>query len=243
MKKILFVPDTHVPYEDKSAWALLLKAGREFKPDIVVILGDFADFYAVSDHDKNPNRTRLLDVEIAEVNMRLTDLDRLNASQRFYVKGNHEDRLERYLMRRAPELFNMVRIRELFKLDERGWRCVEYKDHLTLGKLNITHDTGSAGKDAHMKSLNDFQDNVIIGHTHRIGYTIVGNAKGKPHVGAMLGWLGDFKQVDYMHRIKAARDWAHGFGIGHMEPSGVVHVQPVPIIKNSVVLNGKLIRL
>lgn len=242
LKKILFVPDTHVPYEDKKAWSLLLKAGRKFKPDRIVILGDFADCYSISDHDKDPNRTRVLDAEVHEVNLRLDDLDSLGADDKVYIKGNHEWRLERYLMRRAPELFNLVRVRDLFKLDERNWRCIEYKNHHALGKLHITHDTGKAGQNAHIQSMNDFQDNCIIGHTHRIGYAIAGNARGRPHVGAMFGWLGDVGQVDYMHRIKALRDWALGFGTGYEESNGVVHVRPNPIVNYSVVLDGALIK-
>lgn len=243
LEKLLFVPDTHVPYHDVKAWSLLLKVGKVLRPDRIVILGDFADFYAVSDHDKDPNRARGLESEIKSCRERLDELDALGASKKYYVSGNHEDRLERYLMRRAPELFNMVKIPEILGLRERGWSYVPYKSDVRIGKVYITHDTGVAGANAHQRALTDYQTNVIIGHTHRLGYAVVGNAKGEPHVGAMLGWLGDFDKVDYMHSIKARRDWAHGFGLGYMRPDGVVHIHPVPIVRNSVVVEGKLISL
>lgn len=243
LKRLLILPDTHRPYHDKKAWKLVLKAGRMMKPDIIVVGGDFADFHSVSSHDKNPNRVRCLDEEVRDVNEGLSDLDALGASEKHFISGNHEDRLERFLMQKAPELFNMVRVRDLFKLDERGWKYTAYKQHVQIGKVYFTHDAGRAGKYAHYDAQAAFEDNVVMFHTHRLGYTVVGNAKGKPHVGAMFGWLGDFDAIDYMHRVRAKRDWAMGFGEGFMEPNGVTHLRPVPIVNYGCVIDGKLIRV
>lgn len=239
--KVLFVPDVHRPYHDEKAWQLLLKAGRAFKPDTLVVLGDFADFYCVSSHDKDPRRVRDLESEVTDVKVGLKELEGLGARRRIFISGNHEDRLSRYLMTKAPELFDTVKIPNVLNL--KGWEYVPYKAHVCVGKLNITHDTGRAGRTANLQSLDDFQDNVVIGHTHRIGYAVSGNAKGRPHVGAMFGWLGDVGQVDYMHRVKANRDWALGFGIGYLEPTGNIHLVPVPIVDYRVCLEGKLISL
>jgi predicted phosphodiesterase len=242
LQRVLFVPDTHVPYHDKEAFGLMLKAGKSFKPDVIAVLGDFADFYSVSSHSKDPRRVRDLESELTDVNAALDQLDALGATRKIFVSGNHEDRLERYLQDKAPELFNIVKIPELFRLKARGWEYVPYKHDIQLGKLWLTHDVGTAGVNAHRDALSSYQSNCLIGHTHRIGYAVVGNARGVPHLGAMLGWLGDFSTVDYMHRVKARRDWAHGFGIGYMEPSGVVHVTPVPIVKGRVVIEGRMVR-
>ncbi len=64
---------------------------------------------------------------------------------------------------------------------------------------------------------------------------------GTPYVAAMLGWLGDSeKAASYMHEAKAS-DWVKGFGIGYLEPqTGIVHLQPVPIVNGRCVVNGKL---
>ena len=229
LRRILFVPDTHVPYHSKRAFALMLKAAAVFQPDTVVILGDFADCYSISSHSKNPGRVRLLDSEVADVNECLTQIDALGAKEKFYISGNHEDRLERYLSDRAPELFNLVKVRDLFKLDERGWKYTPYKEHVELGKLYLTHDCGNAGAQAHVKALNTFGGNAVIGHTHRLAIHYQRNAHGESHVGAHFGWLGDVDAVDYLHRIQACA-WSLGFGIGHMDENGVVYLQPIPII-------------
>jgi predicted phosphodiesterase len=241
LERVVFIPDQHIPYNDKTYWKLLLKVIAAFTPDRLVILGDFADFYAVSSFDKDPKRTSALEEEVAAINLALDQLDRCNVSKKDFYSGNHEDRLERYLKSKAPELFGLIEVEKLLKLKERGWKYFPYKEYGKLGRLYITHDTGVAGKDAHIRSQHDFGGNVVIGHTHRIGFQVVGNARGKPHVGAMFGWGGDVSKVDYRHRIKALRDWSKGFGLGYVEPNGNVHIVPVTVVDNACVVEGKRI--
>lgn len=243
MKKIFFCPDSHIPYHDKKAWALMLKAMKMFKPDIINIQGDFADFYAVSSHSKDPNRKRNLEFEVNAVNEALDQLDDLGAKKKIYVSGNHEDRLERYLMDKAPELFNVVKIPDLLNLKKRGWQYVAYKSDTRIGKLYSTHDTGCAGRNAIFRNLDAYQHNVVAGHTHRMAYIVEGNAKGESHVSASFGWLGDVRTVDYMQRVTAARSWTLGFGIGYLLDNGVVHVTPIPIINYGCLIEGKYIKV
>lgn len=237
------MPDCHVPYEDKAAFALMLEAGRRLKPDTVVLLGDFADFYSVSSHSKNPERASDLAFEVDKVKERLRELKKLGARRHIYIEGNHEDRLSRYLCDRAPELFGSVKLAEVLGLQELGFEFVPYRKAVRVGKLHLTHDVGNAGPQAHAKASNLYGGNVVIGHTHRLAYAVQGDAQGDAHVAAMFGWLGDRAQVDYLHAVQAAQ-WAHGFGVGYLEPeSGVVHVVPVPIVRGRCVVEGQLVEL
>lgn len=244
LEKILFIPDSHVPYQDKAAFKLMLKAGKIFGPDHVVILGDFADFYGVSSHSKDPNRAFKLKEEIEAVKEALDQVKTLGAETNAFVAGNHEDRLERYLRDKAPELFNFISIPKILELKEKGFSYTPYKQAYKIGKMNVTHDTGVAGRYAHYKALDTFQHNIIIGHTHRLGYAVEGDAQGNRHVTAMFGWLGDVKEIDYMHQVKARKEWSLGFGIGHMDPkTGVVYLSPVPIINGTCLIEGQLVTL
>ena len=242
LEKILFIPDSHHPYVDKKAWALLLKAGKQFKPDHVIIQGDFADFYDVSQHSKDPSRRFILEKELDAVKKALDEVKGLKAKNNVFVAGNHEDRLKRYLESAAPELHSLISIPKVLELKEKGFKYIPYKSHYKIGKLNVTHDTGTAGRYAHYKSLDSFQHNVVIGHVHRMGYAVEGNAEGERHVTATFGWLGDINEVDYMHKIKATREWSLGFGIGYLDPAtGVVYVVPVPIINYTCLVEGKVV--
>jgi len=239
MKKILIISDLHVPYHDDLAVRLMLKVGRAWKPDIIVSNGDFVDFYAVSAHRKDPTRLATLDAELHAGEIVLNRLDELGAREKYFLEGNHEDRLTRYLMDKAPGLYGLVGVRELLRLDQRKWRHVPYRDYLKLGKLIYTHDLDYSGKHVATRAVQDAQHSIIVGHAHRIGYAVEGDATGKPKLGACFGWLGDADKADYKHRLKAKRDWALGFGVGHMDGDGKTYVQAVPIFGDSCVVDGK----
>jgi len=244
LEKILLIPDCHIPYEDKRAFELMLKVAKDFKPDHLIILGDWCDLYSVSSHSKDPNRALNLKEEIKQAKFRLKQIADLKSKHTVFIAGNHEDRLERYLMDKAPELFNLVNIPALLELDKLGFDYVPYKHEYKIGKLHITHDCGNAGRFAHYKALDTFQKNVIIAHTHRMGYTVDGNAEGERHLGAMLGWLGDWSKVDYLHRVKVARDWCLGFGIAFLDTqSKCVYVTPVPIVEYTACVQGILYKV
>lgn len=240
LQRTLFVPDSHRPYHDQRAWSLMLKVGRAFKPELLVTMGDLADFYGVSSHSKDPKRALRLDEEVADVNVALDELDSLGAKRRIYLGGNHEDRLTRYLRDRAPELFPFIDIPSLFRLKQRGWQYVPYRKHIRIGKLYLTHDIGVAGRYAVFRCLEAFEHSVVTGHTHRLAYVVEGNATGERKVSAQFGWLGDIKQVDYMTQVKVIKDWALGFGVGYLHrTTGVAYLVPVPIVNYSCVVEGK----
>jgi predicted phosphodiesterase len=245
LRSILIVPDTHRPYHDKKGWELLLKVGKTFQPHHLICIGDFADFYSVSAHSKDPLRTSLLHEELENVAQGFDELDALGATEKIFIAGNHEDRLTRYLQDKAPELFPLINIPEVFALRKRGWAYVPYKSDTKIGKLYLTHDVGYSGRNAAFRALDTYQHSNITGHTHRLQYVVEGNAVGEFKLSAQFGWLGDSKKIDYMHRAKVNKDWALGFGFGYLHPkSGIAYLTPVPIIpvksKYTCVVNGQL---
>lgn len=243
LEKILICPDVHIPYQSEKGWKLFLKVAKEFKPDHLVVIGDFLDFYAVSSHSKNPKRANKLDEEIEAGKRALDQLDALKVKNKYYIAGNHCDRLQRYLQDKAPELFSFISVPELLGLKKRGWKYVPYRKGMKLGKLHLTHDVGAAGRYAVYKCLDTYQHSIVTGHTHRLAYIVEGNAVGEFKLSAQFGWLGDAEQVDYMQQAKVNKDWALGFGIGYLDPkTGIVYLQPVPIINYSCVVNGKIFK-
>jgi predicted phosphodiesterase len=245
LQRIFFLPDTHVPYHNRQALALVLQVIESFKPDIFVSIGDYVDCFSVSNYSKDPRRAFRLDEEFEQANVILDQIDKLTVgARRIYIAGNHEHRLERYLQEKAPELFSFIDIQRLLRLEERGWEYVPYKQATTVGKLNLTHDVGSAGRYNAFRALDTFQAPVVTGHTHRLSYVVEGDATGGSQVSSQFGWLGDVEQIDYLHRVKAMREWTLGFGYGYLEvETGHVHLTPVPIVKHSCVVEGKLYRV
>lgn len=243
LKKILFVPDCHHPYVDKRGWKLLLKVAEKLKPDYSVIMGDFMDCYAVSQHDKTHGRRADFEWELEETKAALHDLtDVCSNATRIFVAGNHEDRWPRFLAKHGQPDLKDTRIEKLLNLAYLGWKYVPYKDHTRIGKLYITHDTGRAGKNAIAQALDDYQSNVVIGHVHRMGVSYGGDVTGKTHVSASFGWLGSVSDIDYMHLAKARKEWQLGFGVGYLADSGVVHLSAIPMVDYQCVVEGELFK-
>lgn len=230
----------HVPNHDAAAVLTTLRAINFLQPSYVVVLGDFADFASLSGHDRDRPTRESLQQEAVAVNTMLTAIETASPeAKRIYIQGNHEHRLDRYLMRTAEQVFPFVRFQDIINLTQ--WTYVPYRSSYKLGKLYLTHDTGRAGINAHRYARDSHMGNTIIGHTHRMAYEVKGTFQGQPHLAAMFGWLGDAKKAaEYAHEANSS-DWVHGFGIGYMEQDGVVHVTPVPIINGKALVEGRLI--
>jgi predicted phosphodiesterase len=242
LEPVLIVSDAHIPYHSTVWWDLLMQVGRFLKPVHIVIIGDFGDFYSVSDHDKDPEKANKLDWELSEVDKHLDQLDALGARDKLYIEGNHEDRLRRHLMKN-PQLARVVSTEKLLRLRERGWEFVPYKEHSARGALHYTHDVGSSGRNAVFRALDLYQHSVVTGHTHRLQYIVEGNAVGDVKLSCMFGWGGDINHIDYANRAKSRKDWALGMGIGYFDPaSGYSYLVPVPVVHSTCMVNGKLFR-
>lgn len=242
LRKEMVVPDVHRPFHSRKGWRVMVNVAEGWKPDGCTITGDFVDCLAVSFHERNLARRHDLAWEIEDANAGLDELDAALGSkcEKRFVMGNHEYRLERYIAQKAAELFPFVKLEQLLRLKERGWKVTPYRQYVQVGKLKVSHEYGNAGPTAHVKAMADVLGNAVIGHTHHLGVDYTGNAVGESHVGASFGWLGDVEQVDYMHRAKANRNWHLGFGIARLEPDGTAHIQAIPIIKGRCVVEGRL---
>ena len=243
LRRVLFIPDCHVPFHDLKSWGVMLRAAQVLQPHVLVLLGDFADFYAASFHDKDPRRINNIPWECERVNEALDQLDTLGASEKIYCSGNHEHRLDRLLAKAVPQLVGWkgLSVPEAFRLTERGWRWVPYQDTCRVGKLHVTHDLNRSGQNAHRHAGDKFRGSALIGHTHAMELSVVGGIDGHSALRAMFGWLGNYEDLDYRHHAVARAEWVHGFGVGYLEASGVCHVQPVPIVGGRCVVQGRLV--
>ena len=54
-KRILVISDMHIPYHHKDSIEFLREIKKEYKPDMIVNIGDLLDFHAISMHEHNPD--------------------------------------------------------------------------------------------------------------------------------------------------------------------------------------------
>jgi len=83
--------DVHIPYHDEQALAAAVAYLRKRKPDVLLLNGDFADFYTISRYTKNPKK-RNFKQEVKLLREGLAWLRSQFASSRIIYKlGNHDE--------------------------------------------------------------------------------------------------------------------------------------------------------
>lgn len=140
-KRVLLLSDCHIPYHSIDAITLALDYGKEKKVDTIVLNGDILDFYQLSRFEKDP-RKRSLAYELDACKSFLKTLRELfPLAMIIYKCGNHEVRLQKYLMIKAPELLGVqeFELQYLLKFKEFGVTWVDDKVVMKLKRLNIIH--------------------------------------------------------------------------------------------------------
>ena len=103
-KRVMVLPDLHVPHHDPAALACALATARVWDPDVVVVLGDWLDAALFSAHAKislaEDCAHGFLTAEVGPVNAILDELQSRGRGKRgrelVYLEGNHEQRIERW---------------------------------------------------------------------------------------------------------------------------------------------------
>lgn len=230
--RFVLIPDCHVPYHDERAFQQALRVARFVQPTHLILMGDFADFYCVSSHDKSPGRGSQLKGELDVCAEKLSEIDALGVENKHVVWGNHESRLNRFIAKKAPELFGLVgtTVDELLNMKERGWTTTQYGDVHRIGQTMMSHEFGDAGPHALKRALEATRSDCAIGHTHLLGSLDAEHpATGRTITATSFGWLGSFKDIDYANRTKIMSRWRHGVGVGFGRADGTMRRECVRI--------------
>lgn len=234
IRSLLVLSDIHVPFHDIDALKIAIRYGIAAKPDAVLLNGDTLDFYALSDHEKDPRKVKWsaeLDAGRAVLRM----IRKAFPDVPIYFKaGNHEYRMERHLMKYAPVLIGMQEFEmpTLLRMAEVGVEYIANKRMVYAGELTIGHGDewkgGGGVNPARWTSLRA-RENALIGHFHRASEHIERTVRGKTRGYWSTGCLCEL-QPAYLTQ----NDWCHGFAMVHLETDGSFEVQ------NLKVINGKV---
>lgn len=240
-------PDSHVPYHNIKAFAVIMNVLAELSPQEIVFLGDFADFYAVNSHGRHPGMMHLLTDEVTAVNHAMDVFDiSFPDTKKVLIEGNHEYRLERYLVNNAPALFGVTDLNYLFKLNSRpNWKLIPYgvgQSYQVLSSL-LTARHEPLASSAKMSVARSMQ-NLCYGHIHRIEQAYAVSLDGAQKVNFSCGWLGDQRYKEIFGYIKGSFQWQLGFALVYVDTeTGYFYHQIVPILDDySCVVHGKRYR-
>lgn len=170
--KILILSDLHFPYQDNQAIRAAIKYGKEKKVTCILINGDLLDFANISRHEKDW-RMRSVSQEFEAVREFLIELrSHFPKCKIVFKEGNHDERFEKYLFTKAPEIFddNEFKLEVRLRLAELRIDIVKDMLPIKIGKLNVLHGhelQGGGGVNPARATFLKTIDNVLIGHCHR----------------------------------------------------------------------------
>lgn len=233
MESYLLWSDTHSTYRDQRAVDLALKIKHKRKQDRTIILGDFLDFYELSDYDRSPERKYTTGEELDYANELLDAMGPVDV----FLEGNHEYRLRKALANDKVSWGAYGHsVTSALRLKDRGIRFVKYGHDIRVGPVLVSHDFGPAGKTAMQSAYNIVRYNIAFAHTHRMGVLYDGAYRGLDrdvirHVVMTCGHLSDVHQADYMKPADKA-GWQLGLGQILISKTGIATCIPLPFVKN-----------
>lgn len=245
IEKVALVYDVHLE-EDTSTIDQSYKVFKKFlahwKPDKIVVGGDFMNCTAISHWIKDKKRKvegkRWLK-EVALANKELDDLQAI-CKKIVYLEGNHELWVETYLDKN-PEMEGLIEIQEQLKLDKRGIEFYKYNQLYPIcDNLYATHGVYTNKYHA-IKHLTAFGCSLVYGHTHHPQTDMLNMKMIHPHKAWSLGCLCGH-EPDYLRGRPA--NWMNGAGIVYVDTkTQKFNLYPIDIIDGTFISpEGKLFK-
>lgn len=164
---VVIASDIHIPFQDDAAVRSFIKYCKEKQPEVVVLNGDVLDMFMLSRFTKGEGRNPL-----EEMMMCQGFLDSLRKAvpnaDIYYVIGNHENRLEKYVLNKAPELASLIEdVFTIIKTSDykvRGCASVTFNDNFVC--KHGTYIGNKSGLSAIKEMENSYMSGAT-GHVHR----------------------------------------------------------------------------
>lgn len=187
--------DIHGPFEDKRAVNLFLDVVEDLGISGMIINGDLLDFYALNSYGpKDPRVHQSLEDEFYWGQEFISDLrKRFPKLKIVFVFGNHEDRLDRFVMKNCKAFMNFLQLDKMLRLKEHNIEWIPYNERYQIGKTNlfVQHSPPSYSENAAATSMKKKIDQDHIWNcTHRPDSRICIGSSGKVYTSYINGWFG-----------------------------------------------------
>lgn len=159
-KRILIVPDTHIPYSHPDYLKFLKRIKDIFDPEIVIHLGDELDYHAISFHDSDSSLLSAdmeLDQAIVEIQEGLHKL----FPKMYLLESNHGSLVYRRMKHHGVPVRTLKSLEELYETPLWTW----HHDILLLTENGPTYFCHGKSK-AYGKLCKEMAANAVQGHFH-----------------------------------------------------------------------------
>lgn len=174
IKNVAVWGDLHIPYHESDAVKAAIKLAKDDKVDAIFLNGDVMDFFGLSFHEKNPKNRPRISEELESARQFLKGLRKHFPNIPIYwIDGNHEYRLERYLAVKAPELLDTseFQIASLLRMAEYGITYLGFRTKCYFGKLLVEHGDrlkGTGGVNPARTARLKYKRSVLVNHFHKL---------------------------------------------------------------------------
>ena len=171
--RTLIISDLHIPYQDNDSIQKAINYGKEKKVNCILINGDLLDMCSISRFGRDW-RQRQIHEEFEATRVFLNSLrEHFPKAKIVFKYGNHDERYEKFLFLKAPEIFDCTdfQLEVLLKLGELKIEVVKEKRPILIGKLTVLHGHelfgGSGGVNPARGTFLKTLENVVVGHYHK----------------------------------------------------------------------------
>lgn len=236
-KDVLILSDLQYPYLcAKSLEAALRYSKQNYNPDVVLINGDWFDFYQGSEFMKDPRLMRIAQELDGGCDL-LRKVQDIFGVPIVFKYGNHCERFDNYITKKAGELKGVPEFELEYCIRKRvpdGITIVKDKRTIQVGKLNVIHgheySSGVFNPVNPARGLwNRAMCSVLQGHNHQPSSHYEKNLEGKIFVTYSTGCLCDLKPL-FMPNNK----WLNGFARVEVQENGDF------IVHNKIIKDGKV---
>lgn len=171
---IAVLSDIHIPFHDETAFAAAVKYSADRKPDVLLINGDYGDFYAQSRFMKNP-RSRDFKNELTAMRDGLAWLRAEFPKARIILKkGNHDERWDHWIWNHYAEIADepLMQLETWLHAKDHGVEIIGDQRPILAGELPIFHghelpkgmtNPVNMARGAFLRTCHT----VLVGHGHR----------------------------------------------------------------------------
>lgn len=204
MGVVLCVPDCHAPFMHAKTIAFLKRLKKEYKPEIIVHLGDETDQHALGDWDHDPEGLSAGD-ELKRAIDQMRDLYALFPKMAV-CESNHGKRPFRKALQAGIPRAYFKAYRE-FMQAPRDW---QWRDVWEFNGVMFQHGEGYSGRDGALKAALNNRRSTVIGHIHGWGGIQYSAVKSGLIFGLNSGCLID----ESAYAFKYARTYPHKATLG-----------------------------
>ena len=230
----LVISDLHFPYQNNKAIETALQYGLDNKVTCILINGDLIDFANISRHEKD-FRHRSINDEFIAVRAFLVALrGNFPKAKIVYKHGNHDERWEKWLYVKAPEIFDVAdfQLEILLKLGELKIDVVKDKRPIKIGKLTVLHGHelfGMGGVNPARATFTKTMEDTLVGHYHRT------SSHSEPTMNGRLISVHSQGCLCELHPMfMPVNKWGHGFSLVRLDLKTNEY-----FLENKVIINGK----